>query len=140
MNCIEFVEGPISLEYISRLTETYSNQAGAMLSFYGRVREEHVRNKKIVAIEFETDAEMSQIALNDMLQDYDEKQLIRLSVLHSLGRVERGEICFVIILETAHRKEAFKILPDFISDFKARIPIFGKELFDDDTYVWKVNK
>jgi molybdopterin synthase catalytic subunit len=140
MNCIEFIQGPILPDYIFKLIDMHSAYAGAMLTFYDRVREEGMAKKKVVAVDYETDTEMSQIALNEMLKEYDEKKLIRLNVLHSLGKVPGGEICFVVILETEHRNEAFATLPGFINDFKTRIPIFGKEIFEDDSYMWKINK
>ncbi|MGY8886189.1 MAG: molybdenum cofactor biosynthesis protein MoaE, partial [Flavobacteriales bacterium] len=37
------------------------------------------------------------------------------------------------------RKEVFKALEYIVEEIKAKVPVFGKELFEDESHQWKVN-
>jgi len=34
----------------------------------------------------------------------------------------------------------FEALPIIVNEIKAKLPIFGKEIFDDQTHQWKINQ
>jgi molybdopterin synthase catalytic subunit len=58
-------------------------------------------------------------------------------IYHSLGEVKAGEICLFVFTSSAHRKECFDATRFIVEEIKARAPIFGKEIFEDETHVWK---
>ena len=61
-------------------------------------------------------------------------------IYHSHGQVKAGEICFFVLVSSAHRDPVFDSLSELVNDIKAKLPIFGKELFEDQTHQWKVNQ
>ena len=60
-------------------------------------------------------------------------------IYHSLGKVAVGEICLFVFVSSPHRKEVFEALQHVVEEIKKEVPVFGKELFEDDSYQWKVN-
>jgi len=61
-------------------------------------------------------------------------------VYHSLGKVNAGEICVFVFTSSAHRKMAIEACNYVIERLKAELHIWGKEIFEDETHQWKVNK
>jgi molybdopterin synthase catalytic subunit len=60
-------------------------------------------------------------------------------IYHSLGIVKAGEICLFVFVSSSRRKVVFKALEYIVEEIKAQVPVFGKELFEDETHQWKVN-
>ena len=60
-------------------------------------------------------------------------------IYHSIGKVKAGEFCFFVFVSSSHRSPVFQSLEKIVNEIKDRLPIFGKEIFDDKTYQWKVN-
>jgi molybdopterin synthase catalytic subunit len=54
--------------------------------------------------------------------------------------VKAGEICLFVFVSSKHRKEAFNACQDIVEQIKAMTPIWGKEIFEDETFVWKENQ
>jgi molybdopterin synthase catalytic subunit len=61
-------------------------------------------------------------------------------VHHSLGSVDAGAICLFVFTSAPHRKEAIEACAETVERIKAELPIWGKELFEDDTHQWKANR
>jgi molybdopterin synthase catalytic subunit len=61
-------------------------------------------------------------------------------IYHSLGVVKAGEICLFVFVSSKHRKVAFEACGDIVEQIKAMTPIWGKEIFVDDSFVWKENQ
>ena len=60
-------------------------------------------------------------------------------VYHSLGRVHSGEINLFVFVSSKHRKDATDACSELVEMIKTKLPIWGKEIFEDEKYVWKVN-
>ena len=60
-------------------------------------------------------------------------------VHHSLGRVAAGEICLVCIYVIKTPKAAIAACEEIVERIKAELPVWGKELFEDESYQWKEN-
>ena len=60
-------------------------------------------------------------------------------IYHSIGKVKAGEICLFVFVSSPRRKEVFKALEYIVEEIKAKVPVFGKELFEDESHQWKVN-
>jgi molybdopterin synthase catalytic subunit len=61
-------------------------------------------------------------------------------IYHSLGAVNAGEICLFVFASSTRRKIVFKAIEYIVEEIKAHVPVFGKEIFEDDTHQWKTNK
>jgi molybdopterin synthase catalytic subunit len=59
---------------------------------------------------------------------------------HSLGEVLAGEICLFVFTSAPHRKAAIEACTYIVERIKAEVPIWGKEIFEDESFIWKVNK
>ena len=60
-------------------------------------------------------------------------------IYHSLGKVQVGEICFFVFVSSRRRKEVYEATEYIVNSVKENVPIFGKEIFEDQTHQWKVN-
>ena len=60
-------------------------------------------------------------------------------IYHSMGEVKTGEICLFVFTSSKHRKAAMQACDELVERIKAELPIWGKELIDDNTSVWKEN-
>ena len=61
-------------------------------------------------------------------------------IYHSIGKVKAGEICLFFFVSSKHRASAFDACRYIVEEIKANVPIWGKEIFEDETFVWKENK
>ena len=71
---------------------------------------------------------------------FEKFELICMHIYHSLGKVNAGEICLFVFTSSAHRKDCFEATRYLVEEIKSKAPIFGKEVFEDETHVWKENK
>jgi molybdopterin synthase catalytic subunit len=60
-------------------------------------------------------------------------------IYHSLGEVKAGEICLFVFVSSPRRKEVFKAIEYIVEEIKAKVTVFGKEIFEDESHQWKVN-
>ena len=61
-------------------------------------------------------------------------------IKHSFGKVKTGEISLFVFVSSGHRVQAFKACEETVNLIKDEVPIWGKEIFEDESYVWKENK
>ena len=61
-------------------------------------------------------------------------------IYHSKGIVKTGEICLFVFTSSKHRQMTFDATRYITEEIKLKVPIFGKEIFDDGAYVWEENK
>ena len=85
-------------------------------------------------------AEMANEKMHIIREETFEKfNLSCMHIYHSLGEVKAGEICLFVFVSSPRRKEVFTALEYLVERIKSEAPIFGKELFEDQTHQWKVN-
>lgn len=58
---------------------------------------------------------------------------------HKLGDCPVGQVSVAIVISSAHRKESLQALPYAIDELKAIVPIWKKEMYQDDSGAWKSN-
>ena len=137
-----FVEGPITPSSIAKSIENHQTKSmiGAHNIFLGQVTADIIGKKKIIAIEYSAQIEIS----NQLCHEIREAAFLKydltcMHIYHSIGKVKAGEICFFVFVSSSHRSPVFQSLEKIVNEIKDRLPIFGKEIFDDKTYQWKVN-
>ena len=59
---------------------------------------------------------------------------------HSLGLVEAGAISLFVFTSSAHRRDAIDACNEVVERIKKELPVWGKEIFEDETHQWKVNR
>jgi len=137
-----FVKGAITPEFIAqRIFDHQSKtQIGAHDIFLGQVRADEINGKTVHAIEYTAYEEMANQKFNEIREAaFGEFNLSCLHIYHSLGKIKVGEICLFVFVSSPHRKEVFDALQHVVEEIKDQVPVFGKELFEDDSYQWKVN-
>ena len=136
-----FIEGAISERKIEHSDTSTEEVVGATAIFEGTVRADTIDGKNVIAIDFSTQKEIAQaIAFDILIAKLEKFSLVEAKIYHSIGRVMTGEKCFRVEAYSAHRKEVFLALPEIVNEFKANVPVFGKEILEDNTYVWKQNR
>lgn len=138
-----FKEGPISPEFIANSIAKHQVKTGigAHDIFLGQVRADEIEGKVVTGIEYTAYEAMAIEKIREIREDAFEKfSLSCMHIYHSLGVVPVGEICLFVFVSAPHRKEVFEALHQVVERIKKELPVFGKELFGDETYSWKVNR
>jgi molybdopterin synthase catalytic subunit len=138
-----FVDGAITPDFIANSIAKHSTKTdiGAHDIFLGQVRNDIIDNKTVAAINYEAYREMADEIFDDIRESaFAKYNLVCMHIYHSLGIVKSGEICLFVFVSSKHRKEAFLACQDIVEQIKAMTPIWGKEIFEDDSFVWKENQ
>jgi molybdopterin synthase catalytic subunit len=137
-----FVQGPISPVFIAESIAKHSpkKEIGAHSIFLGQVRDDLIDGKKVAAIDYSAYTEM---ALEQMAVIREEifsmYGLTCLHIYHSLGLVKAGEISLFVFASSPHRRAAIDACNEVVERIKRKLPVWGKEVFDDVSYTWKQN-
>ena len=137
-----FVNGSIAPAFIADSIAKHSTKTsiGGHSIFLGQVRNDTINNKEVKAIDYTSYEDMALEKMNEIREAVFEKYpLACMHVYHSLGRVEAGEICLFVFTSATHRKEAIDACEETVERIKAELPVWGKEVFEDETYQWKKN-
>ena len=134
--------GAITADFIATSIAKHQSKTtiGAHQIFLGQVRADVIDSKTVIAIEYTAYEEMANIKMQEIREATFEKfELTCMHIYHSLGNVKAGEICLFVFVSSPRRKECFKAIEYLVEEIKAKAPIFGKEIFEDDSHQWKVN-
>ncbi|NAS32065.1 molybdenum cofactor biosynthesis protein MoaE [Flavobacteriaceae bacterium R38] len=137
-----FVKGAIAPDFIANSIAKHQSKTniGAHDIFLGQVRADVINEKTVTAIEYSAYEEMANQKFHEVREaTFSKFNLTCMHIYHSLGTVKAGEICLFVFVSSAHRKEAIKALEYVVEEIKIKVPVFGKELFEDETHQWKVN-
>jgi molybdopterin synthase catalytic subunit len=138
-----FVDGAIDPEFVGASIAQHSARTniGAHSIFLGQVRRDEIDGKFVAAIEYTAYEEMALKKLQEIREDIFAKYSIScMHVHHSLGQVATGELCLFVFTSSSHRKAAMDACDEMVERIKAELPVWGKELFEDNSYQWKENK
>ena len=137
-----FVGGAISGSFIAEKIQAHQDKLniGGHSIFLGQVRADEINNKKVAAIEYTSYEELALEKMSQVREEiFGKYELACMHIYHSLGRVNAGEICLFVFTSSAHRKDAIDACEEIVERIKKELPIWGKELFEDETYQWKEN-
>ena len=137
------MEGAIPPEKISSSIANHQSKTGigAHSIFLGQVRADEVEGKRVSAIEYSAYEEMAEKVFHEIREmAFTKFDMTCAHIYHSLGRVKTGEICLFVFTSSAHRKTAIEACTFLVEEIKAKVPVFGKEIFEDASHQWKVNR
>lgn len=137
-----FKQGAIDPNFIADSIAKHQSKTsiGAHQIFLGQVRADVIDNKTVSAIEYTAYEDMANKVFHEIREATFEKfELSCMHIYHSLGTVKAGELCLFVFVSSPRRKEVFKAIEYLVERIKAEAPVFGKELFEDQTHQWKVN-
>lgn len=138
-----FTGGAISSLFIAESIQKHSakKDIGGHSIFLGQVRADEKNGKKVTAIEYTAYEEMALQNMHAIREAiFTKYPLSCMHVYHSLGTVASGEICLFVFTSSAHRQAAIDACEETVERIKAELPVWGKELFEDDTFQWKKNE
>lgn len=138
-----FVQGPIAAAFVGESIDKHRSKTniGGHSIFLGQVRADEIDGKKVAAIEYTTYEEMALEQMHTIREAIFEKYpLTCMHIYHSLGRVGAGELCLFVFTSSAHRKAAIDACEEVVERIKAELPIWGKEVFENEEYQWKENR
>lgn len=137
-----FVQGAISPEKIANSIANHSSKTeiGGHSIFLGQVRADQKEGGNVRAIDYSAYEEMALEKAFEIREDvFTKYPLTCMHIYHSLGEVKTGEICLFVFTSSKHRKAAIDACEELVERIKKELPIWGKELVDNDTSVWKEN-
>jgi molybdopterin synthase catalytic subunit len=112
--------------------------AGGVAVFLGTTRAERSSSgQTLVALDYEAYGEMAGAQLLELARRARERwPIIKVVLLHRVGRVGLAEPSVVIAVSTPHRGEAFEACRWLIDTLKAEASIWKKEIWADGTGSW----
>lgn len=137
-----FISGPVTPAFIADSIAKHSGKTniGGHDIFLGQVRSDVIDDKAVVAIEYSAYEDMAEDVFHEIREAaFAKYNLVCMHIYHSLGLVKAGEICLFVFVSSKHRKDAFDACRDIVEQIKAMSPIWGKEVFEDASHVWKEN-
>jgi len=138
-----FVQGPIAASFIADSIEKHKvkTEIGGHSIFLGQVRADKIEGKEVSGIEYTAYQEMALEKMHAIRENiFARHDLTCMHVYHSLGKVAAGEISLFVFTSSVHRKAAIDACEETVERIKTELPVWGKELFSDETYHWKVNQ
>ena len=138
-----FVEGAISAAFIADAIQKHNtnHEIGAHSIFLGQIRADVINGKAVTAIDYTTYEEMALEKMNEIRESIFSKfELSCMHIHHSLGAVNVGEVCLFVFTSSRHRKVAMVACEELVERIKAELPVWGREIFEDQSHQWKINK
>ena len=136
------VDGAISPVFIGESIAKHSSKKdiGAHSIFLGQVRNDSINDKKVKAIDYTSYLEMAEEKFHEIREDAFKKySLTCMHIYHSIGKVNAGEISLFVFTSSIHRKDAIKACEEIVEKIKKEVPVWGKEIFEDESSQWKIN-
>lgn len=137
-----FIKGRIEPAFIADSISKHSAKTaiGGHSIFMGQVRKDEIEGKFVAAIEYTAYEELALEKMQEIREDIFQKYPLHcLHVYHSLGVIKIGELCLFVFTSSARRKPAIDACTEMVERLKAELPIWGKEIFEDNTHQWKEN-
>ena len=136
------MQGAILPEFIGNSIAKHQSKKdiGAHSIFLGQVRNDLIDNKQVIAIDYSCYEEMANKIFYEIRESIFAKyNLTCMHIYHSVGMVKAGEICLFVFTSSPHRKDAINACEEIVERIKKEAPVWGKEMFNDEEGVWKVN-
>ena len=126
---IQIVRTPIYIEQL--VNQLRQPEDGAVVVFDGIVRN-HSQGRETLYLEYEGYEPMALKKMKEIEETARNQWSVnRIGIVHRLGRLEIGDASVVIVVTSAHRKEAFQACQYVIDTLKKTVPIWKKEFFAD---------
>jgi molybdopterin synthase catalytic subunit len=131
---IEITSAPI--DHAAVTERVRSNQAGAVCSFLGTVRE-LTGGRRTASLDYEAYPAMAEKKMAELEAEARVRwPIIDVAVVHRVGHLDLGEISVVVAVSCPHRDQAFEACRWLIDTLKQVVPIWKKELWADGTAEW----
>ena len=134
---LRVVDGPIDVAAVRRAVDDPGH--GCVIVFEGVARDTF-EGRRVARLEYEAYAEMAEPVLREIAGEIEARWPgARVAMVHRTGTVAIGEPSVVIAVGTAHRAEGYEASRHAIEALKARLPVWKKEIYEDEGSAWKAN-
>ncbi|MCJ7821456.1 MAG: molybdenum cofactor biosynthesis protein MoaE [Bacteroidales bacterium] len=136
-------DGPVTTRIISHYIDKIGGMtnSGGHSIFLGQVRADQIDGKKVVAIEYSAYEELVKIEADKIketvLSEFNDANTI--DIVHSIGIVKAGEVSLIVLVTAGHRHHAISACSKTLELIKEKLPVWKKEIFDDQSHEWKQN-
>jgi molybdopterin synthase catalytic subunit len=112
--------------------------AGGIDVFLGTTRSERSSDgRELIALDYDAYREMALKQMHELAGRARETfPVVRLALLHRVGRVKVGEPSVIIAVSCPHRGDAFNACRFLIDALKADVAIWKKEVWSDGSTSW----
>lgn len=129
----EMTKGEISVSFLEILVR--DRRAGAVVSFSGTVRD-HDEGRGVKALDYLTHPTADEV-IAEIAAEFAKVPGVRaLAVQHRFGALKIGDVALGCVVAAEHRKTAFDVCGQLVDRVKAEMPIWKRQIFDDDTDEW----
>jgi molybdopterin synthase catalytic subunit len=141
---MHLIKGPVTPGVISEIVAKgrENKECGAHSLFLGQVRRDQANGKFVRAIEYSAYEEMviaeADKIYKSILSEFDDVKTI--DIIHSKGLVKAGEISLLVMVSAGHRDHASKACAKAVELIKEKLPIWKKEIFEDNSGQWRENE
>jgi len=135
------IDGPITAKVISDFVEKMAERSdtGGHSIFLGQVRSDNVNNKAVKAIDYSAYEGMVKVEAekikDEIISEFGEVKSIE--ILHSTGIVKAGEISLFVLVSASHRQHATQACSKAVELIKEKLPVWKREVYEDNTHYWK---
>lgn len=135
---VDITEDRLDLEKLTNFVTSPS--CGAVSVFIGTTRN-NFDGKKVLQLDYEAYIPMAKKKMLEICQQIGNSWSIeKIAMEHRLGVVPVAEASIIIAISSPHRKESLEAVQYAIDMVKAVVPVWKKEIYEDDTSEWKENK
>ena len=124
------------IDYTALTESVRSNNAGAVITFLGTVRE-MTGDRQTLALDYDAYPEMATAKMEELAAQARDKWPVEgVAISHRLGHLELGEISVAVAVSAPHRHQAFDAGRFLIDQLKIIVPIWKKENWSDGSTEW----
>ena len=130
---VEVVDAALDLAAHERAVA--DRRAGAFVSFQGVVRD-HDHGRGVTLLEYEGHPSAAAVLAEVAAEIAADPDVYAVAVSHRVGMLKIGDVALVAAVSTAHRAAAFAACARLVDEAKARLPIWKRQVFTDNTEEW----
>ncbi len=126
---IEITSKPISLESIVNRIKT--SGSGCVATYVGLIRD-NSQGKPVASVEYTDPKGTAKADLEKIAGEIRRRwQVEGVAICHRIGKLEVGDINFLVAIASAHRQEGFAAAQYAVDRFKELMPTRKKESYRD---------
>jgi molybdopterin synthase catalytic subunit len=136
-------EGAIGAEQIAAEIVNLGKRkdTGAHSVFLGQVRDDLSEGTRVRAIEYSAYEGMVSTEAEEIKKIIfrEFSDVLEIIIIHAIGTVKAGEISMFVLVSAGHRDHAIEACHKAVEMIKERLPVWKKELFEDESHRWQEN-
>lgn len=128
---IEITKKPISPEIVINKVKTESS--GCVVTYVGLIRQ-YSQGKPVLSVEYKDTEGTAENKLREIDGEIRQKWQVNVNnvaICHRIGKLEVGEINFLVAVAASHRQEGFEACQYAVDRFKEIMPTQKKETYTD---------